>query len=549
MKMTRRGFLITSAAGTAALGFVPGCTISPPLFNHGVASGDPLSDRVILWTRVSPQGSPTSVTVRWSVATDPEMRTVVATGTAYAQSAFDYTVKVDATGLAANSTYYYQFVAEGWASPVGRTKTLPDGPVEQARFALVSCSNYPYGYFNAYGAISRRNDIDAVIHLGDYYYEYGEDEYGDGTPIDRMPTPLTEVRSLAEYRTRHALYKTDLQLQELHRQHPIICIWDDHEFADDAWRGGAGNHTAVDGDWSTRLAAALQAYWEWMPVRQPDASDGSRIYRQFQYGDLLDLVLLDTRLFGRDEQAASFTETSTIADPSRHMIGTVQEDFLRSALDDSMQRGAAWRLLGQQVILSQVLVTVPLLPPLAFNPDQWDGYTPARSRIFDLFDETGTNNLVVLTGDVHSSWAMELSRDPYSSSVYDPETSAGAFGVEFVCPSVTSPGVTDETLASAAEASQLLIQPHLRFIDLFHRGYMILDVDASRLQAEWYFTPIAQPSTSETFGKAFRVDAGTSRLVEVSTPSVAARGAAGPAPESLASRWLRGESGVRLDFA
>jgi alkaline phosphatase D len=554
MRLTRRGFLITSASSAAVAAFTPGCLPDPPPFLHGVASGDPLSDRVILWTRVTPSGSPASVTVFWAIASDPAMSQIVMQSAVSAVPASDYTVKIDVTGLSPGTTYYYQFHALGWGSPVGRTKTFPVGEVERARFALVSCINYPFGYFNAYGAISRRNDIDAVICLGDYYYEYPNAFYdepgvGDGTSIGRA-FPGGETITLADYRTRHALYKTDLFTQEMHRQHPFISIWDDHEYADDAWTGGASNHTDPgEGSWLDRRAAALQAYYEWMPIRQVDLGDPLRIFRTFQYGNLLDLILLDTRIFARDEQAIDFTYTSVINDPDRHIIGAVQESFLEDSLLDSQARGATWRILGQQVIMSQVLVSVPQLPPLVFNTDQWDGYVPARNRVFDIIENGAINNLVLLTGDVHTSWAMEVSRDPYDDEVYDPETSEGAFAVEFVCPATTSPGIEDETLAQAAEATQYAIQPHLRFIDLFHRGYVILDVTADRVQADWFFTPIIhQPSTSEFFAAGWEVAAGTSHLEEVFTPSMAQL-APPMAPDNLLALWLRGEGRTKLDLA
>jgi alkaline phosphatase D len=555
MRLTRRGFLITSASSAAVATFSPGCLPDPPPFRHGVASGDPLSDRVILWTRVTPQGSPASVTVFWAIASDPAMSQIVMQSAVNAVPASDYTVKIDATGLLPGTTYYYQFHALGWASPVGRTKTFPVGEVERARFAVVSCINYPYGYFNGYACIARRSDIDAVICLGDYYYEYPNGAYdnvpgvGDGTPIDRA-FPGGETVTLADYRTRHALYKTDLFLQEMHRQLPFISIWDDHEFADDAWMNGANNHQpGSEGAWVDRRAASMQAYYEWMPIRQVDPGNPLRVFRSFQYGNLLDLVMLDSRLFGRDEQASSFSDTATINDPARHIIGAAQETFLQNALATSQGRGAVWRLVSQQVIVSQVLLSIAQLPPVVFNTDQWDGYVPARERLFDIIDNGSIDNVVFLTGDVHTSWAMEVSRDPYDDEVYDPETSDGAIAVEFVGPAITSPGLEDETLAQTAEAAQYLIQPHLRFIDLFHRGYMIIDVTASRVQTDWFFTPlITHPNTSEFFAKGYQVNSGSNQLVEVFAPSMA-QAAPQMAPDTLLGLWLRGEGRTKLDFA
>jgi alkaline phosphatase D len=244
-----------------------------------------------------------------------------------------------------------------------------------------------------------------------------------------------------------------------------------------------------------------------------------------------------------------FSETTVINDPSRHIIGEVQENFLEDSLLDSQARGASWRLLAQQVIMSQVLLSIPELPPVVFNTDQWDGYVPARERVFDIIQNGAIDNLVILTGDVHTSWAMEVSRDPYDDEVYDPETSEGAFATEFVCPSITSPGVEDETTATAAEEAQYLIQPHLKFIDLFHHGYMILDVTPTRVQADWFFTPIINvPSTAEFFAKGFQVNSGSNQLVEVFAPSMA-QAAPQMAPDNLLALWLRGEGRTKLDFA
>jgi alkaline phosphatase D len=293
---------------------------------------------------------------------------------------------------------------------------------------------------------------------------------------------------LSDYRTRHAQYKTDPDLQECHRQHPFITIWDDHEFADDAFRDGAENHDpATQGPWKARKAAAEQAYFEWMPIRD------QRVYRRFQFGDLVDLIMLDTRVIGRDEQARGPADTKTLENPRRTLIDNSQEQWLFRQLRQSQDRGAVWRLLGQQVMFGQlkvppgdpILLPIDQRPPVTLNVDQWDGYAPARDRVIREIQEIGTTNLVVLTGDIHTSWGQELSTNPYDPAVYDPkDPDRVSLGVEFVCPGMTSPGIPDAPKARIAEKVALRTQPHLSFANFEKRGYILLDIDDSRTQAE-----------------------------------------------------------------
>ena len=268
-------------------------------FYHGVASGDPLSDRVILWTRVTPEQGEGTINVTWAVALDPQMQQTVKEGSFTTDAARDYTVKVDVTGLSPETTYYYMFTAFGRNSLTGRTKTAPTQD-DHLRFAVVSCSNYQDGYFSAYRRISERNDLDAVIHLGDYIYEYEEGDFGDFRPIE----PKNEIVSLDDYRVRYSFYRMDPDLRAAHQQHPFITVWDDHEFANNAYKDGAENHQPdTEGDWNVRKNNAWQAYFEWMPVRESgDASNPYRIYRNIKYGNLLDVMMLDTRIEARDEQ-------------------------------------------------------------------------------------------------------------------------------------------------------------------------------------------------------------------------------------------------------
>ncbi len=556
MKTTRRDFLITTAGAVSLLPFA--CTwgtkpdaTSP--FQHGVASGDPLAHSVILWTRVTTPTPQESVNVNWIVATDPDLNKRVAAGETTTGPKRDFTVKVLAQKLDPATTYYYRFVALGAASKVGRTRTLPVGEVERLRLGMLSCSNWPYGFFNAYALLAQREDLDGILHLGDYIYEYANGEYGDGSLLtpQRIPMPNKETVTLSDYRTRHAQYKTDPDLQECHRQHPFITIWDDHEFADDAFRDGAENHQPdTEGAWTARKAAAQQAYFEWMPIRPSRLFDDFettdeverdwRIYRRFKFGDLLDLIMLDTRLIGRDQQANGPGDIRTLADPSRSLLGHRQERWFFRELRRSQERGATWRLLGQQVMIGQlkappgdpILLPIDQRPPVTLNVDQWDGYQPARDWVFRGIQETGTQNLVVLTGDIHSSWGQELSTNPYDTAVYDPQDPKRiSLGVEFVCPGVTSPGILEPKAARLAEAAALRTQPHLSFANFEQRGYILLDIDSSRTQAEWYFMDtVTERSAVEIFGGARKTETGTNRLDRVSRPSNPKSNPPTPAP-------------------
>lgn len=524
----RRAFFRRSGAA-AALALVAGsgvATAAPaPVFQHGVASGDPLADRVILWTRVTPRALREALPVRWEVALDPAFAQVVRRGLVRTEAGRDFTVKVDAAGLQPATTYYYRFTAAGATSPVGRTRTLPSGATNRLRIAFASCSNLASGYFNAYARIAERADLDLVVHLGDYLYEYGPDEYGSL----RVPEPPREMVSLSDYRQRHAQYKRDADLQALHRQHPVVCIWDDHEVANDAWVNGAENHTeGTEGAWSERVAAALQAYEEWMPVRRPDASQPRHQQRSFRLGDLVDLVMLEERLGARSKQLPAtvptplgngFVQGGAFADASRTLLGSDQEAWLAQRLRTSTAR---WKLVGQGVMFAPLkLQGAPLSAGggVFVNADQWDGYQPARDRVFDVLKggngQPAVNNVVVLTGDIHSSWAADLNQDPNNPDVstggYDAATGSGSRAVEFVCTSISSPGLSDPAGSTAAYLRSQ--NPHFKFIDFNRRGYSLLDITPERVVCEWWFVDTVEaPSAVQTFGTAFEVRQGTNRL-------------------------------------
>ena len=528
---SRRGFFFkTSAVAAAAVAAGPSLALvagpgAGALFQHGVASGDPLSDRVILWTRVTLAQPRSAVNVSWLVARDPAMTQVVQRGSAKTNPARDYTVKVDAAGLQPGTTYYYRFKVDGQDSPVGRTRTLPVGAVQRLRLAVVSCSNHAYGYFNAYRRVAERADLDAVVHLGDYLYEYGPNQYGSA----RTPEPPNEMVTLGDYRLRHAQYKRDADLQAVHQQHPMICIWDDHEITNDSWQGGAQNHSeGSEGTWASRVQVGLQAYYEWMPVRIPDAAQPRRNQRAFAFGDLIDLVMLEERLSARSKQLTAaiptqfgnaFVQTGAFADPARTLLGAEQEAWLAGRLRTSPAR---WKFIGQGVMFAQLkLQGAPLAAGggLFINTDQWDGYQPARDRVYDILKGTAqhppVDNCVVLTGDIHSAWAADLTQDPNNPNLatggYSAATGQGSRAVEFVATSITSPGLND----AGNNTANLLrgINPHFKHIDFNQRGYLLVDVTPQRVTGEWWTVDtVASASNVQTFSVAFEVQHGSNRL-------------------------------------
>ena len=486
------------------------------VFLHGVASGDPLADRVILWTRVSGSTAAARPEVRWELARDREFRQLAASGRITTDAARDFTVKVDAQGLRPGTTYYYRFSANGERSQTGRTRTLPgDGSSARLRIAFASCANLPNGFFNAYRGIANRSDLDAVVHLGDYLYEYQNARYGDGRRFGRIPMPDRELVSLEDYRTRHAQYRTDPDLQEAHRQHPWITVWDDHEFANNTWRDGAANHNPDqgEGDWPTRRAASARAYYEWMPIRTSGTPAEGRIYRAFPFGSLADLVMLDTRLVGRDQQSPR-DRLEAIEDPKRSLLGSRQEAWLFEQLQRSATRGARWQLLGQQVMFAP---NNPSGRP-AVNADAWDGYRPARDRVIDFLEVNRMKSAVILTGDVHSSWAYDVPKNPWNG--YDSSSGRGATAVEFVTPSVTSASGWDPKTAESRLTELRAARPHLKWADGLSHGYIVLDVTKEAVQADWFgVATIDQRSSEERFVKGFTSAAGEPHLVEAATPA------------------------------
>lgn len=474
-------------------------------FYHGVASGDPASNRVMLWTRVTPpNNSGSDIQVTWRLATDTGLTNIVKSGSIKAKSVKDYTVLVTVNGLQPNQWYYYQFTALSRNSLTGRTRTLPTTGVDSIRLAVVSCTNYQSGYFNVYRSIADRNDIDAIVHLGDFIYEYGKFGFGYDSTVNRVHDPKLETITLADYRRRHAQYRLDEDTRKMLQQYPLIAVWDDHEVANDAWKGGADNHDpATEGDWNTRLAAAKQAYFEWMPVKKPDPTgDPGRIYRQFKFGNLIRLDMLDTRLQGRTEQLAA--SSPSFNDTARTMMGLDQRQWLT---DDLKSSTAKWNILGQQVMVAPMVAFGAVL-----NIDQWDGYPAERNRLFSAFAQNNTKNMVVLTGDIHSAWANDLPLSGYSSS----NRSASA-GVEFVCPSVTSPN----PLSNLTPALIKLFNTHVRYVDLSYYGYTVIDINKNRLQGDWYgVSTIKAKSFVTQYKQSWYVNAGEKYLRQAASASV-----------------------------
>ena len=498
-------------------------------YDYGVASGDPLSDRVILWTHAKYQNKADSVPLTWQVATEIEFTNIVASGVAQSSAETAYTCKVDATGLAANQSYFYRFVSDKHVSPIGRTKTLPIGSVAQVKLAVLSCSNYPTGYFNVYSEVAK-SDVDVAIHLGDYIYEYAATGYAseNAAKLGRTSVPSTELLSLDDYRLRHAQYKSDADLKQFHASKPMIAVWDDHEIANDTYKDGAENHTAAtEGSFAARKAAAIQAYHEWMPIRT--GSDKNKIYRSFNFGSLMSLHMLDTRLIGRDQQvefadlltpskqaAAMATLTST----SRQLLGAEQLQWLTSQMATST---STWQFLGQQVLMGRMEFPLTILqalnptdtspqaqaagqqaiadyltaktksamglplsvtetallnqPKLGYNLDAWDGYPVAREILLSTVAQL-RKKLVVLAGDTHNAWHSNLTL-----------LNGQKVGEEFATSSVSSPGLETYLTIPPANIKAIFegVVNDLKWMDASRRGYLKMTITPAQVQGEWFF--------------------------------------------------------------
>ncbi|WP_137722967.1 alkaline phosphatase D family protein [Prescottella subtropica] len=535
-----RGSVMLAGAGLVAATAGKAAAATPSaVFGHGIASGDPLPDGVIIWTRVTPSadaapgsGVGPTVPTTWQVAADDGFTTIVCSGTVPTGPDRDHTVKVDVTGLRPGTGYFYRFTALGQTSPTGRTRTAPavDADVPRLRFGVVSCSNWEAGWFASYRHLADRDDLDAVLHLGDYIYEYGRGEYGARTGSVRLHDPAHEIVSLADYRIRHAQYKTDPDLTALHAKVPFIATWDDHESADNAYDGGAENHDpATEGEWGARKAASTQAYFEWMPVRVNGTGTDAALYRRFRFGNLAELSMLDLRTY-RDEQASAGAGWRTVDAPDRTITGRAQMDWLTGGIVTSPAR---WKLVG-----NPVMITPCVFPPLdtrttaaitemigvpdagiPYNTDQWDGYTADRRRLFDAITGNAVRNTVFLTGDIHTSWACDLPVDAANYPV------AGTVGTEFVVPSVTSPNIDDmlnvppRTATVAAEEAFKTINRHVRYVELDSHGYGVFEVDKQGAQMDWFYVDDpTDPRGTARHGMSYRVADGTGKAHPVPGP-------------------------------
>ncbi len=484
------------SAGAAAQAVDDGGTV----FRHGVASGDPDQQSVVLWTRVTTDAN--SVPVEWQIATDPAFQSVVSEGEATASPERDFTVKVVADGLEPGAIYFYRFAADGETSRLGRTRTLPTGPVEQFGIALATCSNYPFGHFNAYDAIAKDESVDLVLHTGDYIYEYGAGEWGDdtGQVLNRPHDPPHEIVTLEDYRLRHAQYKSDAGSKAMHAAHPFIACWDDHETTNNPWTGGAGNHQPdAEGPWEPRRDASMQAYFEWMPIRDPEPGQPYYEYwRTYVIGDLASLITLETRHTGRDEQPAypDFESFKTkedrdryvdevLGDPNRRMLSPEVEEHARTSFQASFERGEPWRVVACASPMARFHLPDPLahgiahedIPPAAeymidngrwnlpWYADTWDGYPVARERFYQLAKDAGAQDLLVLTGDTHNFFANELFNE-----------AGERVGVEIGTTGISSPGEFRDAgftpeLVERVDAMFMAGMDEVRWTESVHNGY------------------------------------------------------------------------------
>lgn len=505
-------------------------------FPHGVASGDPDVDSAVIWTRVAADGDGVGGAavggdalkgdaepdagprpVRWLVARNQDMSGLVASGDAAARAEDNFTLQVDVGGLEPDSHYWYAFERAGERSPVGRLRTMPGSGVDHLRFAVVSCAKYNAGFFNGYARIAERDDLNFVLHLGDYIYEMSQTPPASQTPgadIGRPFAPLNECVTLDDYRVRYAQYRADPDTQALHHAHSLVATLDDHEFADGAWRGGSDEHKPErDGPWETRREAAFQARREWLPQRLPEPRQPDRVFRTVSFGDLADLFLIDTR--SRRDQPVAGPE---MGDPKRTQLGAEQRDWLFKGFAASK---AAWRVLANSSVLSRTWAPgIPddLRPSLRAlklisadggpDPDQWDGYPVERNLLLDRLDG---RNVVVLSGDVHVAMAIELEHE---------DGPGHSIATEFVTSSLTSQNLDDKTgwgyrtKSLAAEEKLMELLPNILWCDMDSHGYMVVDVTRDRVRVEfWFVDGILERTAGERLAAAMEVATGSQSIV------------------------------------
>lgn len=461
-------------------------TIQP--FYHGVASGDPLKDRVIIWTRVTTDQP--SVQVKWRMAKDSAMQSVIAQGLTTTDASRDYTVKMDVTGLEPDTYYYYEFEALGRYSQRGRTKTLPDGFVGNFRIAVVNCSNYSFGYFNAYDAITRRNDVDLVIHLGDYIYEDGLRRGVSAIDtIKRRTFPEYDAFDLVSYRQRYAWYRLDPSLRNLHQQFPMVVIWDDHEFANDAFADTSAYHNpATQGSWAVRKENAIKVYKEWIPMRE-DTSRTNIINFTQKIGNLADIIYTEDRIEKKDVNSSQqgldlITNIDNLQydTPDKPMHGARQMEWITNQLKNST---STWKVLANQVVFSPFVYKQTILG-LSFpwhSAAGWDIYPLERKKILDTINANNIKNLVVLSGDIHIAMAFDI---PGGVTPYNPSTGEGSVGVEFVGDNVVNGG-----LFGGMQNYMYTNNQHLKYVNPNSNGYFVVDLTPTSACADYWQTDIS----------------------------------------------------------
>lgn len=536
LRIDRRQLIHAAMFGLGALSLPAiSSVLSARGFTHGVASGEPDADSVLLWTRFVGEGD---VRLKVEVARDVGFTRIVSGGDTVAEAQRDHTARLTVRGLEPGRWYFYRFIAlDGSMSVTGRTRTLPVGDVSKFGIGLFSCSNLGFGWFNAYAHACERSDLDVIVHVGDYLYEYPLGSYPDLKSLipGRHIEPEHEIVSLTDYRLRYASYRVDPDLQRLHQFYPMIAQWDDHEFTNDAWADGAENHqSATEGDWSARRAVAERVYREWMPV-----SDSR--WRDYQIGSLATLFKLETRisgrsappdlenaLKGREDIAKALVEfrEETVRASSRTMLGAEQEQWLRRGLRQSTAAKTRWQVLAQQVLMGEIVMPQAAMnwvgpdspefirrrlraglaaarAGLPYNLDSWGGFPAARERL--LKDAAAANaDLIVLAGDTHNAWAQNLS------------VGTQKVGVEFATHSVASPGfeynlpgVDPREIAGAITANN----PGLVYMDASRRGYTSILLTPESVIGQFHFLKtVRERSTALEETRTLRVGRGTRQL-------------------------------------
>lgn len=500
-------------------------------FKEGVASFDPTNNQIIIWTRYTSQNS--FVNLIWQLSTDITFNSVIREGQITTDASRDYTAAIEIKNLDEGLKLFYRFVSvdDETTSAIGETLTF-SGNNTEVKMAVTSCANYAYGYFNVYEAINK-SEVDVVVHLGDYIYEYGKDTYGSL----RVPEPKKEVITLDDYRVRYRQYRSDSKLKELHQKKPFICIWDDHEVTNDSYKDGAQNHQSNEGSYAVRKNSALQAYSEYLP-NTTNIVDKAIIYRNLKIGNLIDLILLDTRIIGRDKQLeySNFYSSKGKFDavgfqkewlnPSRTMLGKRQKEWFKNQLNSS---NSVWQIIGQQVLMGKMLMPAELLPILSkvlgevaatgsalpatfkafqvaiielvtiktkllrddktlteeelarvktvlpYNLDAWDGYFIEREDLLATFEN---KKVIVLAGDTHNAWHSDLTN-----------IAGDKLGVELATSSISSPGLEKylgKGVLEFEQALQILIDD-LSYSNFSERGFMELTINKASVVSEWKY--------------------------------------------------------------